>query len=98
MVLQFLSRLPRIRSRQYLFVLSSKSYLPLKLSTACLSTRKIGAFALSYPPRVRVRATVKLSAAFFNDESLITIGGGGVRKCNSAEKSSPKKNYVNLTD
>ena len=77
MVLQFLSRLPRIRSRQYLFVLSSKSYLPLKLSTACLSTRKIGAFALSYPPRIRVRATVKLSAAFFNDESLITIGGGG---------------------
>ena len=26
---------------------------------------------------------VKLSAAFFNDESSITIGGG-VRKCNSA--------------
>ena len=26
-------------------------------------------------PRVRVRATVKLSAAFFNDESSITIGG-----------------------
>ena len=34
------------------------------------------------PPRVRVRATVKLSAAFFHDESSITIGG--VRKCNSA--------------
>ena len=33
------------------------------------------------PPRVRVRATVKLSAAFFHDESSITIGG--VRKCNS---------------
>ena len=28
------------------------------------------------PPRVRVRATVKLSAAFFHDESSITIGGG----------------------
>ena len=27
------------------------------------------------PPRVRVRATVKLSAAFFRDESSITIGG-----------------------
>ena len=41
-----------------------------------------GAIALSYPPRVRVRAAVKLSAAFFHDESSITIGG--VRKCNSA--------------
>ena len=29
------------------------------------------------PPRVRVRATVKLSAASFRDESSITIGGGG---------------------
>ena len=27
------------------------------------------------PPRVRVRATVKLSAAFFHDVSSITIGG-----------------------
>ena len=35
----------------------------------------VDAIALSYPPRVRVRATVKLSAAFFNDESSITIGG-----------------------
>ena len=43
-----------------------------------------GTIALSYPPRVRVRATAKLSAAFFHDESSITIGGGGVRKCNSA--------------
>ena len=42
----------------------------------------LGAIALSYPPRVRVRATAKLSAAFFHDESSITIGG--VRKCNSA--------------
>ena len=47
---------------------------------------KIGAIALSYPPTVRVRAMVKLSTAFFNDESSITIGGG-VRKCNSAIKS-----------
>ena len=28
-------------------------------------------------PRVRVRATVKLSAALFHDESSITIRGGG---------------------
>ena len=35
----------------------------------------IGAIALSYPPRVRVRATVKLSVTFFHDESSITIGG-----------------------
>ena len=37
----------------------------------------MGAIALLYPPMVRVRATVKLSAAFFHDESSITIGGGG---------------------
>ena len=36
------------------------------------------AIALSYPPRVRVRAMVKLSAALFHDESSITKGG--VRK------------------
>ena len=36
----------------------------------------LGAIALSYPPRVRVKATVKLSAAFFHDESSITIGLG----------------------
>ena len=35
------------------------------------------AIALSYPPRVRVRATAKLSAAFFSWESSVTIGGGG---------------------
>ena len=56
--------------------------------------RTEGAIALSYPPRVSVRATVKLSAAFFHDESSITIGEGGgggwggVRKCNSALKSA----------
>ena len=63
---------------------------------------KIGAIALSYPPRVRVRATAKLSAAFFHDESSITVGGwggGGVRKCNSAQKSRlqwaiPEKNQI----
>ena len=43
----------------------------------------LGAIALSYPPRVRVRATTKLSATFFNDESSTTIGG--VRKCNSTQ-------------
>ena len=44
----------------------------------------IGAIALSYPPRVRVRATVKLSAAFFHDESSITIGGyeSAIAPCN----------------
>lgn len=36
----------------------------------------MGATALSYPARVRVRATVKLSAAFFHDESSIAIGSG----------------------
>ena len=40
--------------------------------------------ALSFPPRVRVRATVKLSAAFFHDESSITIGGyeSAIAPCN----------------
>ena len=35
MVQQFLSCLPRIRSRKYLFISSRKSYLPLKLSPVC---------------------------------------------------------------
>ena len=48
----------------------------------CRTCEFLGAVALSYPPTVRVRATVKLSAAFFRDESSITIEG--VRKCNSA--------------
>ena len=38
---------------------------------SCINVQPIiiGAIALSYPPRVRVRATVKFSAAFFHDES-----------------------------
>ena len=36
-----------------------------------------GCYCTFVPPRVRVRATVKLSAAFFHDESSITIRGGG---------------------
>ena len=35
--------------------------------------------ALSFPPRIRVRATVKLSAAFFHDESSITKGERGYK-------------------
>ena len=42
-----------------------------------IPSRNNGAIALSYPPRVRVRAGVKLSATFFHNESSITIGGGG---------------------
>ena len=42
-------------------------------------TKCYGAIALSYLPRVRVRATVKLSAAFYHDESSTTIGGGGTK-------------------
>ena len=34
MVQQFFSHLPKIRSRQYLFISSRKSCVPLKLSTA----------------------------------------------------------------
>ena len=37
----------------------------------------ISAIALLYPPRVMVRAMVKLSAVFFHDESSVTKGGGG---------------------
>ena len=48
-----------------------------QISTLSSSLKNSGAIALSYSPRVRVRATVKLSAAFFNDESSITIGEGG---------------------
>ena len=52
-----------------------------------LHTQKKGALLhFRTPLRVRVRATVKLLAAFFHDESSITIRG--VRKCNSAEESS----------
>ena len=38
------------------------------------------------PPRVRVRATVKLSAAFFHDESSIP-------KCNSIKESSTRMKF-----
>ena len=37
--------------------------------------RKNGAVALSYPPRVRVRAPVKFSATFLHDESSIKKEG-----------------------
>ena len=47
------------------------------MTSVHITAENQGAIALSYPPRVRVRATVKLSAAFFHDESSITIGGGG---------------------
>ena len=68
-------------------------------------TKKIGAIALLYPPRrVRVRDTVKLSAAFFHDESSIAIrsrgdggegrAGRGVGKCNSAKKSTEGINLL----
>ena len=40
---------------------------------------KKGCYCTLVPPRVRVRATVKLSAAFFHDESSITIGHAGGR-------------------
>ena len=65
--------------------LVSKSLKLKNVPTAALSdmkgnknvkrSRKSGAIALLYPPRVRFRATVKLSAVFFHDESSITIGG-----------------------
>ena len=51
-----------------------------------------GAIALSYPPRVRVRATFKLSAMFFHDESSITIGE--VRKCNSTLSLYDKNRFI----
>ena len=52
--------------------------LPRRKSSGYLYLEEKGKkwhYALSYPPRVRVRATIKLSAAFFNDELSITIGG-----------------------
>ena len=51
-----------------------KQWNIIELAT-CIQPPHHGTIALSYPPRVRVRATVKISAAFFNDESSITIGG-----------------------
>ena len=54
-------------------------YGPKKTKYMMVKTGKereeiVGAIALSYPPRVRVRATIKLSAAFFHDESSIIKG------------------------
>ena len=85
---------------------SGKGFLPLKLPT-----RKIGAIALSYPPRVRIRATVKLSAAFLHDESSITKGGyesaiasknlqdkSCVQKSLPTRQTQPEKNLAYLTD
>ena len=51
------------------------------------------------PPRVRVRATVKLSAVFFSDESSITIGGGGggYESAIAPEIPHPQLNYCQPT-
>ena len=46
-------------------------YTPLVYIAACFRC-----YCTFVPPSIRVRATVKLSAAFFHDESSITIGGG----------------------
>ena len=55
---------------------------------ALIHSKKKALLHFRTPPRVRVRAMVKLSATFFHDESSITIGR--VRKCNSAKKNSLK--------
>ena len=58
-------------------------HLFLKFCPPC-TLLPIGRYCTFVPPpplRVRVRATVKHSAAFFHDESSITIEG--IRKCNS---------------
>ena len=42
--------------------------------------------------------TVKLSAAFFHDESSITLGwggGAGVQKCNSTKSICSKDKHIN---
>ena len=63
-----------------------------------------GAIALSYLLGSEFRATVKLSAAFFNVESSVTMGwrggergDGGLRKCNIAQITahSPKIHCLN---
>ena len=69
--------------------LVSKSLKLKNVPTAALSdmkgnknvkrSRKSGAIALLYPPRVRFRATVKLSTTFLHDESSITKGGANVQ-------------------
>ena len=58
------------------FTLNCNVFAKKKIFSWVKPQEKRGAIALSYPPRVRVRATVKLSVAFFHDESSITIGGG----------------------
>ena len=62
-------------------------------STSTGIVRRNGAIALWYPPRVRVRATAKLTAVFFHDESPIIIGG-------YESAIAPKKlsNYVNALE
>ena len=63
--------------------LIEKRLTPWKAQIVLGGGNILDTIALSYPPRVRVRAMVKLSVAFFHDESSITIGG--IQKCNSAE-------------
>ena len=59
------------------FTLNCNVFAKKKIFSWVKPQEKSGAIALSYPPRVWVRATVKLSVAFFHDESSITIGGRG---------------------
>ena len=53
----------------------SATYLSCLRKTEWWISKIFSAIALSYPPKVRVRATVKLSTTFFHDESWIKIGG-----------------------
>ena len=51
-----------------------------------------GRYCTFVPPRkVRVRATVKLSAAFFHDESSAAKGGGGGRGTFNAPLNDPSQ-------
>ena len=55
--------------------------------------------AISYPPRVRVRATVKLSAVFFHDESSITKWGeGGYKSAILAPLLTYLRTYLGTVD
>ena len=60
----------------YFFCVTSMRLLQKICSYKCQFCTKLwassAAIALSYPPRVRFRTTVKLSSAFFHDESPIT--------------------------